>query len=57
MLLWNSLFDENFCLQLPSHAQWGSQPVTPGSQKTKSLLEIQEQEERERREKEEVRGS
>ena len=55
MVLWNSLFDENFCLQLPSHAQWGSQPVTPGSQKTKSLLEIQEQEERERREKEEVR--
>ena len=30
--------------------------MTPGSQKTKSLLEIQEQEERERREKEEVRG-
>nr|XP_022340594.1 GRB10-interacting GYF protein 2-like isoform X2 [Crassostrea virginica] len=41
-------------IQLPSHAQWGSQPVTPGSQKTKSLLEIQEQEERERREKEEI---
>lgn len=41
-------------IQLPSHAQWGSQPVTQTSQKTRSLLEIQEQEERERREKEEI---
>ncbi|XP_048776485.1 GRB10-interacting GYF protein 2-like isoform X2 [Ostrea edulis] len=41
-------------IQLPSHAQWGSQPVTQSPQKTRSLLEIQEQEERERREKEEI---
>ncbi|XP_061162750.1 GRB10-interacting GYF protein 2-like [Saccostrea echinata] len=41
-------------IQLPSHAQWGSQPATQSPQKTKSLLEIQKQEEMDRREKEEL---